>query len=66
MLLKVESSLYLGLNDDSVSYINPDCIVSVRNFDDNTIKIDMVNGSNFLITLESFEKIKNSMEIINE
>lgn len=66
MLLKVESSLYLGLNDNSVSYINPDCIVSVRNFDDNTVKIDMVNGSNFLITLESFEKIKEKMEIINE
>ena len=66
MLIKVDSSLYLGLNDDSVSYINPNFIVSVRNFNDNTVKIDMVNGSNYLISLESFEKIKEKMEIVNE
>lgn len=57
MLIKVDSSLYLGLSDVSVSYINTDYIVSVRNFTDDTVKIDMVNGSNFLIKLESFEKI---------
>lgn len=65
MLLKVNKSNFPGLTDKDASYINIDYIVSIEK-NDISANISMVNGYTYTIDLESFEKIKEKMEIINE
>lgn len=65
MLLEVNKSNFSGLTDKDASYINTDYIVSIEK-NDNSANISMVNGYTYNIDLESFDKIKENMEIINE
>lgn len=65
MLLKVNKSNFSGLTDKDASYINIDYIVSIEK-NDISANISMVNGYSYTIDLESFDKIKEKMEIINE
>lgn len=65
MLIKINKTNFSGLTDKDASYINIDYIVSIEK-NDKFVNISMVNGYTYTTDLESFEKIKNNMEKIND
>ena len=66
MIVEVNKTQYCGIiTNRIVTHINTDYIVSMCKNEDNVI-VYMVDGHAYDIDLESFEKIKNLMEMFNE